>query len=69
MSVTEPREVPNNLCEKHEPDAIYIYGVTKEQLPKIKEVYYPDDPRPLIAKDFGKEAELQWVNNYNSILK
>jgi hypothetical protein len=52
MSVAEAREVPNNLCERHETDAIYIYGVSEEQLPKIREVYYPDDPRPLIAKNF-----------------
>jgi hypothetical protein len=61
--------VPNNLCGWHDPDAIYIYGVSQEQLAKIKEVYYPNDPRPLIAKDFGAQPEQRWITNYSSILE
>ena len=33
MTVGEVPVVPNNLCEKHDKDAIIIYGVTEEQLP------------------------------------
>lgn len=29
MDVSEKKDIPNNLCERHEKDAIYIYGVTE----------------------------------------
>ena len=36
MGVGEVDEVPKCLNERVESDAIYIYGVSKEQIPKIK---------------------------------
>ena len=36
MAVGDTPEVPLSLCERHEPDAIYIYGVTEHQIQGIR---------------------------------
>jgi hypothetical protein len=38
-------EAPKMLIDKETPEAIYVYNVSLEQIPLIKEKYYPDDPR------------------------
>jgi hypothetical protein len=45
-------EVPKMLIDKETPHAIYVYNVSQEQIPLIKEKYYPNDPREVIAVNY-----------------
>lgn len=38
-------EVPKMVIDKETPEVIYVYNVSQEQIPLIKQRYYPDDPR------------------------
>jgi hypothetical protein len=38
-------EVPKMIIDKETPEAIYVYNVSQEQIPLIKEKYYPEDTR------------------------
>ena len=53
MNVGQIDEIPKFLNEKVEEEAIYLYGVSEQQIPKIREAYYPEETRPLIAVDFS----------------
>ncbi len=45
-------EVPKMIIDKETPEAIYVYNVSQEQIPLIKEKYYPEDTREIIAVNY-----------------
>ncbi len=45
-------EVPKMIIDKETTEAIYVYNVSQEQIPLIKEKYYPEDTREIIAVNY-----------------
>lgn len=57
------------INDQQTPEAVYIYNVTQEQIPLIKQKYYPEETRPLIAVNNTAPKESRWIHQYDLILQ
>ena len=56
------------IIDKETPEAIFVYNVSEEQIPLIKQKYYPEETRPVIAVNYEKTLESRWAKEYDNLL-
>ncbi len=49
-------EVPMMIIDKETPTTIFVYNVSQQQIPLIKEKYYPNDEREIVAVNYTQQT-------------
>ena len=63
-----PKGEITNLVQKETEDAIYVYNVSEEDLPIVKERFFKEESRPILVRNYGKKEEERWIEDYGIIL-
>lgn len=61
-------EVPMMIIDKETPTTIFVYNVSQQQIPLIKEKYYPNDEREIVAVNYTQQTESRWIPEYDALL-
>ena len=57
------------MVQKETEDAIYIYNISEEDLPFVREKFFKNETKPIVVRNYEKKEEQRWTEDYDVILQ